>query len=96
VAGDAIRLDRSVSLDGMVESITAIDGLGPWTAHYIALRLGERDAFPATDLGLRAALERHGERPEEVAERWWPWRALAATHIWLAGARELQATAAVA
>jgi AraC family transcriptional regulator, regulatory protein of adaptative response / DNA-3-methyladenine glycosylase II len=96
VAGDEIRLDRSVSLDGLVESITAIDGLGPWTAHYIALRLGERDAFPATDLGLRAALERHGKRPEEVAERWRPWRALAATHIWLAGARELQATAAVA
>jgi AraC family transcriptional regulator of adaptative response / DNA-3-methyladenine glycosylase II len=84
VAEDRIRLDRSVSLDELVESITAIDGLGPWTAHYIALRLGERDAFPATDLGLRAALGRQGRRPEEIAEQWRPWRALAATHIWLA------------
>lgn len=96
VADDEIRLDRSVSLDRLVESITAIDGLGPWTAQYIALRLGESDAFPATDLGLRAVLARHGRRPEEVAERWRPWRALAATHIWLAGAREPLATTAVA
>ncbi|HET7855978.1 MAG TPA: AlkA N-terminal domain-containing protein [Gaiellaceae bacterium] len=96
VADDQIRLDRSVSLDGLVESITAIDGLGPWTAHYIALRLGERDAFPATDLGLRAALAGQGRRPEEVAECWRPWRALAATHIWLAGTPEQVATAAVA
>ena len=46
VAADAIRLDRSVSLDRLIASITAIDGLGPWTAHYLALRLGERDACP--------------------------------------------------
>ena len=31
-------------------------GSGSWTAHYVALRLGEPDAFPATDLGLRRAV----------------------------------------
>jgi AraC family transcriptional regulator, regulatory protein of adaptative response / DNA-3-methyladenine glycosylase II len=86
VAEDAIRLDRSVSLERLVSSITAIDGLGPWTAHYLALRLGERDAYPTTDLGLRRALGRHVDRsvkaPDELAERWRPWRALAATHLW--------------
>jgi AraC family transcriptional regulator of adaptative response / DNA-3-methyladenine glycosylase II len=81
VADDAIRLDRSVGLGPLVASIQAIDGLGPWTAQYIALRLGERDAWPATDLGLRRALGKHAS---EVAERWRPWRALAATHLWLA------------
>jgi AraC family transcriptional regulator, regulatory protein of adaptative response / DNA-3-methyladenine glycosylase II len=81
VADDAIRLDRSVGLGPLVASIQVIDGLGAWTAHYIALRLGERDAWPATDLGLRRALGKHGS---EVAERWRPWRALAATHLWLA------------
>ena len=89
VAGDSIRLDRSVGLDRLVSSIQAIDGLGPWTANYIALRLGERDAWPTTDLGLRRALAKHLRRsasPGELAERWRPWRALAATHLWLAEA----------
>jgi AraC family transcriptional regulator of adaptative response / DNA-3-methyladenine glycosylase II len=88
VADDGIRLDRSVSLDSLVASITAIDGLGPWTAHYLALRLGERDACPTGDRGLQRALARHVRRPAfgfaELAERWRPWRALAATHLWLA------------
>jgi AraC family transcriptional regulator of adaptative response / DNA-3-methyladenine glycosylase II len=88
VADDGIRLDRSVSLDSLVASITAIDGLGPWTANYLALRLGERDACPTGDRGLQRALARHVRRPAfgfaELAERWRPWRALAATHLWLA------------
>lgn len=80
VGDDAIRLDRSVGLDQLVGSITALDGLGPWTAHYIALRLGEPDAYPAGDLGLRRALG-SADAPDE---RWRPWRALAATHLWFA------------
>jgi AraC family transcriptional regulator of adaptative response / DNA-3-methyladenine glycosylase II len=90
VAGERIRLDRSVSLDRLVASVVAIDGLGAWTAHYLALRLGEPDACPTTDLGLRRAVARraHGSAATlpELAERWRPWRALAATHLWLADA----------
>jgi AraC family transcriptional regulator, regulatory protein of adaptative response / DNA-3-methyladenine glycosylase II len=88
VAEDSIRLDRSVGLDSLVSSIQEIEGLGPWTAHYIALRLGERDAWPATDLGLRRALgnQLRSRSAREVAEGWRPWRALAATHLWLAEA----------
>jgi AraC family transcriptional regulator of adaptative response / DNA-3-methyladenine glycosylase II len=88
VADDAIRLDRSVSLDEFIDSVTAIDGLGSWTAHYLALRLGERDAYPTTDLGLRRALAQHVPRSAGAlvapSERWRPWRALAATHLWMA------------
>jgi AraC family transcriptional regulator, regulatory protein of adaptative response / DNA-3-methyladenine glycosylase II len=88
VAEDTVRLDRSVSLNELVASLTALDGLGPWTAQYLALRLGEPDACPTTDLGLQRALPRHagrGSRPlSEVAERWRPWRAVAATHLWVA------------
>jgi AraC family transcriptional regulator of adaptative response / DNA-3-methyladenine glycosylase II len=84
VAEDTIRLDGSIPLDEMVASLTSIDGIGPWTAHYLALRLGEADAFPATDLGLRRALPAHAPSLGELAERWRPWRALAATHLWLA------------
>jgi AraC family transcriptional regulator, regulatory protein of adaptative response / DNA-3-methyladenine glycosylase II len=87
VAAGDIRLDRSVSLDRLVATITAVDGLGPWTAQYLALRIGERDACPITDLGLRRALDGHAQapaRPDELADRWRPWRALAVTHLWLA------------
>jgi AraC family transcriptional regulator, regulatory protein of adaptative response / DNA-3-methyladenine glycosylase II len=88
VAEDAVRLDRSVSLDTLIASITALDGLGSWTAHYLALRLGEPDACPITDLGLRRALNRFAAETaaamDALAERWRPWRALAATHLWLA------------
>ena len=87
----AIRLDGSVGLDELAASITAIDGLGSWTAQYLALRMGERDAFPATDLGLRRALARPTLALEELADRWRPWRALAATHLWMA-----EASAAIA
>jgi AraC family transcriptional regulator, regulatory protein of adaptative response / DNA-3-methyladenine glycosylase II len=88
VAADAVRLDRSIGLDRLIASITALDGLGPWTAHYLALRLGEPDACPTTDLGLRRALPRHAPHAtaalDDLAERWRPWRALAATHLWIA------------
>jgi AraC family transcriptional regulator of adaptative response / DNA-3-methyladenine glycosylase II len=88
VARGAIPLDGGAGLDRLVASIVAVDGLGDWTAHYLALRLGEPDAFPAGDLGLRRAVARRAPGPAatlaELAERWRPWRALAATHLWLA------------
>jgi AraC family transcriptional regulator of adaptative response / DNA-3-methyladenine glycosylase II len=87
VADDAIRLDGSVGLDDLIASIVEIDGLGSWTAHYLALRLGERDAFPAIDLGLRRALDVRDPRAlGQLADNWRPWRALAATHLWMADA----------
>ncbi|HMJ00212.1 MAG TPA: AlkA N-terminal domain-containing protein [Gaiellaceae bacterium] len=88
VADDELRLDGSVSLHELIDSITLIDGLGAWTAHYLALRLGEPDAFPITDVGLRRALTRFapgsGAALPTLVERWRPWRALAATHLWMA------------
>jgi AraC family transcriptional regulator of adaptative response / DNA-3-methyladenine glycosylase II len=82
VATDEIRLDRSMGLDRLVASITALPGLGSWTAQQIALRLGEPDAFPATDLGLRRAMtSRETEATPDVTDRWHPWRALAFVHL---------------
>lgn len=96
VADGDIKLDGGTRLDQLAESIISIPGLGPWTAHYIGLRLGEPDAFPATDLGIRRALSGAVGRPvsareaEELAGGWRPWRAHAAIHLWLSG-RALQA-----
>ena len=85
VAAGAVRLDGSAPLDELVASIVALPGSGPWTAHYLALRLGEPDAFPATDLGLRRATGLTAGELERRPEAWRPWRALAAVHLWAAG-----------
>ena len=80
-----VQLDRGDELDALVAAVTAIPGLGPWTAQYLALRMGEPDAFPDSDLGLRRAAERlgGGDGPlATAAERWRPWRATAAVHLW--------------
>jgi AraC family transcriptional regulator of adaptative response / DNA-3-methyladenine glycosylase II len=78
----------SGGLDALIESLTAIRGIGRWTAQYIAMRgFGEPDAFPEGDLGLRRALSQGGELLSERelarrAESWRPWRAYAAMHLW--------------
>ena len=89
-AGDVV-LDRPRALDELVESLVAVRGIGPWTAHYLALRLGERDAFPAGDLALRKVYANLTNREqvtaqelENAAETWRPWRAYAAMHLWRA------------
>ena len=67
-----------------VKRLCAIRGLGPWTAQYIAMRaLSDPDAFPAGDLVLlRAAGIKTTAAMERHAERWRPWRAYAAMHLW--------------
>jgi 3-methyladenine DNA glycosylase/8-oxoguanine DNA glycosylase len=88
VRDDEIALDRGVPLERLVGSLTAIAGVGSWAARYIALRIGEREAFPFSDFGLQSALAHRehlgAQELETMVERWRPWRALAATHLWLA------------
>jgi 3-methyladenine DNA glycosylase/8-oxoguanine DNA glycosylase len=71
--------------------LVALDGVGPWTAAYVRMRvLGDRDAFPESDLGVvkaASALMNHAGRltPRDVRERaegWRPWRAYATLHLW--------------
>jgi AraC family transcriptional regulator of adaptative response / DNA-3-methyladenine glycosylase II len=71
-------------------AITALPGVGEWTAQYIGLRaLGEPDAFPSSDLVLRRMASANGDALTlralcEKAEAWRPWRAYAAMHLWCA------------
>ena len=89
VADDERVLERGATLQASIEQLLALPGLGPWTAHYIAMRvLREPDAFPASDIGLlRALTDAQGRRPSAAdllarAEAWRPWRAYAAQHLW--------------
>jgi AraC family transcriptional regulator of adaptative response / DNA-3-methyladenine glycosylase II len=93
ISADPMIFSRGASLGQATAKLRALPGIGEWTAQYIAMReLREPDAFPATDVGLlRAMADAGGQRPspEELltrAERWRPWRAYAALHLWAAGA----------
>jgi AraC family transcriptional regulator of adaptative response / DNA-3-methyladenine glycosylase II len=94
VASGRLALDGAREPARMVEEITALPGVGRWTAHYLAMRaLGWPDAFPEDDLGLRKALGGiSGRQARAVAETWRPWRAYGATHLWteLGGRSETQ------
>jgi AraC family transcriptional regulator of adaptative response / DNA-3-methyladenine glycosylase II len=84
VSSGRLVLDSSATLDETVAALTALPGFGDWTAQYIAMRAaGQRDAFPATDLGIRRML---GSGAADRAESWRPWRAYGALHIWSAEA----------
>lgn len=78
------------SLSDFIGQLTRIPGIGDWTAEYIAMRaMGEPDAFPAGDLGIIKALRQGDKRLalkqiRERAEKWRPWRAYAAMHLWQA------------
>jgi DNA-3-methyladenine glycosylase II len=73
------------------EALTAVPGIGPWSADiFLLFCLGRADAFAAGDLALQTAagdaldLE---ERPSReallsIAERWRPWRGVAAHMLW--------------
>jgi len=67
-----------------------VPGIGPWTIEMIAMRaLGDPDAFPATDLGVRKGAATLGlpsttKGLVDHAERWRPWRAYAVQHLWAA------------
>ncbi len=86
-AGSDVPLDGSIDLAELVRRLQGLPGIGEWTAHYIAMRgAGERDAIPASDLGLRHTL---GDSRAEVLTATIglrPWRAYAAMHVWCATA----------
>jgi 3-methyladenine DNA glycosylase/8-oxoguanine DNA glycosylase len=71
--------------------LTALHGIGPWTAHYALMRgLRRLDACPVSDMGLRVACgEVYGlgrkasvEEVAALAQGWGPYRGYAATHLW--------------
>ncbi|MEP6860865.1 MAG: AlkA N-terminal domain-containing protein [Deltaproteobacteria bacterium] len=81
-----IQLDHHADLDAFVAKLVELPGIGPWTAHYLAMRaLHLPDAFPASDLGIQKALDRSGPRDAEArAAAWRPYRSYAVIHLWTA------------
>jgi len=97
VTGGDIPLDGSLGLEGITEKLICLDGIGRWTAQYVAMRAySEPDAFPVGDLVLHRAAAREDETLGteraliERADAWRPWRAYATLYLWSAYAESLR------
>ena len=89
VLADASLLHPGKGLSEAIDRWVALPGIGPWTAHYVAMRvLREPDALPSADLGLRKAITKSGEKPRPPREveieldPFRPYRAYAAMRLW--------------
>lgn len=90
LASGAIDLGPGCDWNTARERLLAVPGIGPWTAEVVAMRgLGDPDAFPVGDLGVRAAA-RVLSLPDDLrgltgrSSAWRPWRAYATQHLWTA------------
>ena len=77
--------------DSIKQELTALKGIGPWTADiYIMFCMGRADGWAPGDLALRYAVRDAtgaDEVPsfaamEQIAENWRPWRSVAARMLW--------------
>lgn len=91
LATGAIDLGAGSDWHEARQRLAALPGVGPWTVESIAMRaLGDPDAFPATDLGVRLAVEELGLPTAPAALEahslaWRPWRAYAVQYLWATG-----------
>ena len=88
VASGALVLDAGREPAELRDALTALPGIGPWTAGYLAMRLlGDPDELLVTDLAVRRGAAALG-LPSDVdglagrGTDWKPWRSYAATHLW--------------
>ena len=95
----SLALDRLADLpdEEVVDALTAVSGIGPWSAQlFLMLHLRRPDVLASGDLGIRRAVMIRYRLPsmpkpaevEAIGERWRPYRTLACMYLW----RSLRAT----
>ncbi len=88
VADGQLRLSAGGDIAATMAQLTALPGIGDWTAQYIAMRaLRWPDAFPAADVALHKALglrdaPHPGRAAEARSQAWRPWRSYAVLRSW--------------
>ena len=84
VATGSLVLEPGADPAETMARLVTLPGIGPWTAHYIAMRaLRWPDAFPPGDVALLNRLG--GVKPPEaeaLSHAWRPWRSYAVLHLW--------------
>jgi AraC family transcriptional regulator of adaptative response / DNA-3-methyladenine glycosylase II len=85
VAHGELHISPDADVREMTRRMLELPGIGPWTAEYVAMRAVHwPDAFPSSDLVLRRnAGNLTSAQLLRAAEKWRPWRAYAAMHLWL-------------
>ncbi len=82
---------RDLSDEEVIEALTRVKGIGPWTAHMaLIFALRRPDVWPAADLGLRKALQALMDLPdvpttrdaEPMGDPWRPYRSYACWYLW--------------
>lgn len=83
-----LSLESTQDVEEFIKGLQRIKGIGPWTSNYMALKvLRHTDAFPATDLIIARALEKH---PLENINKMSPWRGYVTTLLWKEYAKVMQ------
>ena len=93
VVSGELELDRLEDLDddAIVAELTAVRGIGAWSAHvFLMFQLERPDVLAVGDLGIRRAVERAYALPAlpiaaeltALAEPWRPWRTIACRVLW--------------
>ncbi|GAA1148755.1 DNA-3-methyladenine glycosylase 2 family protein [Nesterenkonia lutea] len=100
LAAGELSLHQGADTRVLHDQLTAMPGIGRWTASYLMLRvLGDPDVWMTGDVALLTGAEKLGlldpglkrtaahRALQEHAERWSPWRSYAAMHLWKAAAQ---------
>lgn len=83
VAAGDLQLDECQDAETLTRSLTAIKGIGEWTASYITMRIArDPDTFLATDWVVRKALVDAPLGPRQQPGLWQPWRSYAVMALW--------------
>jgi AraC family transcriptional regulator, regulatory protein of adaptative response / DNA-3-methyladenine glycosylase II len=84
IAEQTLSLASGYPVEQTIAQLQELPGIGPWTAHYIAMRvLSDPDIFLPNDLGIRKMLgETNLKRMLAIAAPWQPWRSYATLHLW--------------
>jgi AraC family transcriptional regulator of adaptative response / DNA-3-methyladenine glycosylase II len=88
IAGGEVDLGPGADWQRARSELAGVPGLGPWSVEIVAMRgLGDPDAFPAADLGVRQAAAGLGlpASPAALTGRaapWRPWRGYAVQYLW--------------
>jgi DNA-3-methyladenine glycosylase II len=92
-AGTVPSLAEAAGLgdDALVERLTEVRGIGPWTVHMLLIfYLGRPDVMPTGDFAVRLAFQRlyrkrRSPTPALIlrhARRWQPYRSVASWYLW--------------